>query len=160
MQTIRVSDDSFSYALEARVQLALYRIAVIAGAQDDADQHLYDAEKYARKSGRRACWEGSEDVPMLLVDEPSLLREWDEGYDAEACGWLVWFGEWLSDLDGRIETRPSVALSPDGFVPVLVVAHRGGGCAPNIGQPRATLQEAIWAAKEMETRWHFEGDAN
>ncbi|MCW3634267.1 hypothetical protein K6Y73_40685, partial [Burkholderia cenocepacia] len=54
------------------------------------------------------------------------------------------------------ETRPSVSLTRHGYVPALEVSHRGGDCEPNTGHPRETLQEAIGAAKEMESRWHFD----
>lgn len=155
MQTYRAPVDSFDFALEARVQLALHRIAVTAGMQMDAEQHLCDAECYARESGRRARREKNDTPPVMLTEAKFLLRQWDEGYDAEACGRVVWFGEWLSDMDGLNETRPSVSLTPDGFVPALEVSHRGGDCEPCPGHPRATLQEAIGAAKEMETNWHF-----
>ncbi|HDR9025667.1 TPA: hypothetical protein ACK3PA_006542, partial [Burkholderia cenocepacia] len=147
--------DSFDFALEARIQLALHGIAAIAGNQWNAEQHLIDAVICARESGVRACREGS-DMSLMLADEPTLLPYWDDGFEAEECGRVVWFGEWFSDMDGLNETRPSVSLTRHGYVPALEVSHRGGDCEPNTGHPRETLQEAIGAAKEMESRWHFD----
>ncbi|MBK1824332.1 hypothetical protein KGP75_18490 [Burkholderia cenocepacia] len=151
----RTPVDSFDFALEARAQLALFRIAATAGNEDKAEQYLWDAEICARASGARACLEGA-DMSLLLAGEPSLIPHWDDGFEAEERGRVVWFGEWLNDMDGLNETRPSVSLTRDGYVPALEVSHRGGDCEPNAGHPRATLQEAIGAAKEMESRWHFD----
>lgn len=152
MNSTRTPVDSFDFALEALAHLALARIALVAGKQDDAEQHLRDAESFARESGSLAYRE-KRAMPMSLSDAPFLIRDWNGGYDAAKSDNVVWFGEWLSALDGLYETRPSVSYTQDGFVPTLGVFLRGGS---SYGHPRETLQEAIGAAKEMESQWHFE----
>jgi hypothetical protein len=148
---------SLSHALDARVQWALYRVALIAENADAADGHLLDAQIGAMESGYSAYHENS-GLPNLLADVPLLAAEWrrawNETADHYANGITVWVGEWLSDMDGLRETRPSVAQAHDGFRPGLEVSHQGGDSEPRYGAPVQTLEGAVSTAEEMESRWH------
>lgn len=67
-----------SKALDSRCSWALHRIAVIAGDDAAAQEHLMDAEFSAEGCGRMAHYAGLE-LPCLLADVPFLTREWEAG---------------------------------------------------------------------------------
>jgi hypothetical protein len=76
---------SLSHALEARVQWALHRIALVAGNEDAAEAYMTDAQIEAFQSGCVAYREDSA-LPMLLADVPLLAAEWRSGWNDRAVG--------------------------------------------------------------------------
>ncbi|MBS2132367.1 hypothetical protein KEX41_29740 (plasmid) [Burkholderia thailandensis] len=76
---------SLAHALEARVQWALHRVALVAGNEDAAEAYMTDAQIEAFQSGCEAYREDSR-LPMLLFDVPMLAVEWRSGWKYQAEG--------------------------------------------------------------------------
>lgn len=150
---------STSYELDACESWALSRCALIAGDQNAADLHRSDADLHAYLSGMEACI-ARRAMTLLFAGVPALEKAWQAGYSEteERCDapCAVWTGDWLSDMDGLRETRPSVSKVEGGYCPGLEVSYQGGDCEPRYRDPLPTLQEAIDAAEEWESAWHAE----
>lgn len=74
--------------------------------------------------------------------------------DSEPASDIVWQGTWTMNLDGRIETKPRVEKTEEGFVPSLVISYAGGEPTFETGDPKASLEEARSVAVTMDSDWH------
>lgn len=76
---------SLSFARYARAEWALYKIGMLAGHDESAQDHLYDARVLAHASGMHAFSEGTTISP-ILADVAVLAFEWGQGL-TDADGW-------------------------------------------------------------------------
>lgn len=74
--------NSASFALDARIALALGRIAMAAGNTDGAEMHLCHAELYAVENWRLAVPE-HRDISPLLTGDSILAGNWQIGRDGD-----------------------------------------------------------------------------
>ncbi|ACD21607.1 hypothetical protein [Paraburkholderia phytofirmans] len=71
---------SRTHALNARVQWALYTVALVAGDQLAAECRRVEANWHAQNSGDASARANDNSLPCLLSDVPALAEVWQHAY--------------------------------------------------------------------------------
>ncbi|WP_186048481.1 hypothetical protein [Burkholderia gladioli] len=153
METTEICQSSYDVALDARVQLAESRLALVAGDDDRALCMRRDARMQAFRSGRLARLEHNP-MSFQLADEPELASQWQDGFDFVGAGLQVW-SEWRPTNRGYSEAHLSVVRTEAGYFSSLYVTYWHGEPSMRSQHARATQAEAIADAEAMLRDWYL-----